>query len=119
MKRPVRNNFPREGEHNTVTAEDIERMERERPQHNPHLDYTIGGSVEAHVHTSIEAEREYAINRGHRILNQAANDLGNEFDQSAHKPLAIDFNMIREEAQAHIDSQAESQSQSEDQGETP
>lgn len=117
MKAPAQNNFPREGEHNTVTAESVEQMERERPHHGATLDYTIGGAIEAEVHTTLEADRTYAINRGHRILNQAANDLGREVAQAARKPIALDFDQIKGEAQAHLAAQSNGQTQ--DQEETP
>lgn len=117
MKAPVPNNFPREGEHNSVTAAGVEQMERERPHQTATVEYTIGGVIEGQVHTTIEVERTYAINRGHRILNQAANDLGREMQQAAQKPITLDFDQIKGEAQAHL--AAQSQGQAQDREETP
>ena len=117
MKEPLPNDFPREGQHNTVTAAGVKQMERERPHHTADLEYTIGGSVEAQVHTTIEAERTYSMNRGHRILNQASNDLGGDLEGAARKPLALDFKLVREKAEAHLERR--SQAQSHAQEETP
>lgn len=116
-KSPISNNFPREGAHNSVTAAQVEQMERERPHHTATIEYTIGGAIEGQVHTSIEADRTYAINRGHRILNQAANDLGREMQQAAQKPITLDFDQIKGEAQGHL--AAQSAAQAHDHEETP
>ena len=117
MKTPAPNNFPRDGEHNTVTAAGVEQMEREASQPNMTLDYTIGGTIEAEVHASIEAERIYAINRGHSILNQAANDLRREVERAARKPMTLDFEQIKGEAQAYL--AASSHAQAHERGEAP
>ena len=66
------NNFTREGEHSTVTKEGVRQLERERPTHNAERHYTIGGDVEASVHSNANAEREAAITHGNRRLNAAS-----------------------------------------------
>ena len=66
------NNFPRKGKHSTVTKEAVRQLERERPTHNAERHYTIGGDVEATVHSNLQAEREAAITHGHRRLNAAS-----------------------------------------------
>lgn len=111
------NNFPAEGDHSVVTAAGVQELEDHRPDPLATLDYTIGGSVETEVHTTHEAAREYAINRGHRILNQAANTFEHEVETAAHKPMSIDFNAVKEEARAHLERRAQVQSQ--EQVETP
>ena len=73
MKRP--NNFPREGQHNMVTKDAIEKLERDRPNLNHEVHYTMGGTVETQVHSTLMAEREGAITRGARCLNTASKQL--------------------------------------------
>lgn len=75
------NNFPREGAHSPVTRNAVEQLEAQRPKLNAELHYTIGGTVEAVVHSNENAEREAAITTGSRVLQQAANDLRREFRQ--------------------------------------
>lgn len=64
------NNFPVEGANNTITKDGLEKLEADRPKHNAHLDYTIGGMRETIVHTNVEASRNYALNAGHRRMNE-------------------------------------------------
>ncbi|MEM9765014.1 MAG: hypothetical protein AAF968_21335 [Pseudomonadota bacterium] len=78
MKKP--NNFPREGLHTPVTSEAIERMEAERPTLNEELHYTIGGTVEAEVHSNANAEREAAITAGSRRLQESTAILRGDFE---------------------------------------
>ena len=66
---------------------------------------------------TIEAAREYAINRGHRILNQASNDLAANVEDAARKPLVVDFDVVKAEAKEHLESRA--QAQSHEQGQMP
>lgn len=115
MKTARPNNYPIEGDHSAVTAAGVREMERQRPRYNSTVDYTIDGAVEGEVHTTVEAAREYAINRGHRILNQASNDLGADVQKAARRPHRLDFNKIKEEAQEHL----RGQSQSQVRGQTP
>ena len=54
-----------------VTKEQLQRLERQRPAQNAERHYTIGGPVEAAVHSSVEAERIGQLNAGHRKLAEA------------------------------------------------
>ncbi|MEL6171286.1 MAG: hypothetical protein AAFQ04_01700 [Pseudomonadota bacterium] len=69
------NNFPREGEHQSVTRDAVDKFQNERPVFNREVHYTIGGNIEAEVHSSLIAEREAAITNGSRRLNLASEDL--------------------------------------------
>ncbi len=66
------NNFPREGQHSPVTRAEINKLERERPALNAEMHYTIGGDVEASVHSNLNAEREAAITNGVKSLSKAS-----------------------------------------------
>lgn len=111
------NNFPREGQHQPVTAQRVSQLERERPPLNPTLDYTIGGTTEGTVHTSVAADREYTINRGHRILNQAsqnvrADQMAARDEHSAHMAQLKARAMVRlqfERAQSQTTTQSNGQ----------
>lgn len=76
------NNFPREGLHTTVTKDAVKRLERQRPVQNMGMHYTIGGSIEATVHSNLNAEREAAITNGARALNGAAQKMQDGFQAS-------------------------------------
>jgi len=69
------NNFPREGMHQTVTRDAVEKLQRERPILDHQVHYTIGGTIETQVHSNLNAEREAAITNGARRLNHASQDL--------------------------------------------
>ena len=111
MKTHALNNYPREGEHSAVTALGVRKLEKGRLRRNLTVDYTIGGSVEAEVHTTIEAAREYAITRGHRILIEASQTVRHEA-QTAMKPTKLDMQSLKQEARDHIKHQFQSHSQS-------
>lgn len=64
------NNYPVEGANNTITKDGLKKLETDRPKHNTHLDYTIGGMRETIVHSNVEASRNYALNTGHRRMNE-------------------------------------------------
>lgn len=80
MTRP--NNFPREGMHEPVTQDELKRMQCERPVLNTELHYTIGGEVEATVHSNLAAEREAAIANGAKRLHQVSQQVSNDFEVS-------------------------------------
>lgn len=85
MSRPHRknpNNFPREGQHRTVTRDAVQRLERARPRHNVKRHYTIGGTVEAVVYSTANAEREAAITYGARRLNHSSRAFRKSFEAS-------------------------------------
>lgn len=69
------NNFPREGQHNTITKAALDKLEAERPKHNKTLDYTIGGTIETQVHSNVEASRNYALRSGHKRIREISDKL--------------------------------------------
>ena len=77
------NNFPREGQHNTVTRDGLEALEAARPVPNESLDYTIGGATQAIVHSNIEADRNYALHSGYQRLEQVSEHLNQDYPFSA------------------------------------
>ena len=111
MRRPSPNHWPREGQHNPVTREMVSVFEQALGDHKAELDYTIGGTVETQVHATVEAARQYAVNRGHRILENASNDLGDNVQQAMRKPLAVDFELVRKEAEQHRVTRSRTRSQ--------
>lgn len=78
MSKPA-NNFPREGQHSTVTWERIDALHRERSVPKSALEYTIGGIVEAQVHSTVNAEREAAITAGVRAMRRASQSIQSSF----------------------------------------
>lgn len=79
------NNFPREGQHNTVTRETLSKLEANRAKPNNGLDYTIGGTRETIVHSNVEADRNYALNAGHRRLGELSQKVQTDHVFSANK----------------------------------
>ena len=79
------NNFPREGQHNTVTRAALDHLESNRAKHNSDLDYTIGGTVETIVHTTVEGDRNYALNAGYRRLNEVSQKVQTDHVFAANK----------------------------------
>lgn len=95
------NNFPREGNHTTVTREAVKRLERERPTLNPELHYTIGGVVETSVHSNANAERQAAITAGSRRLNQASDKMHHGFEAAKPSARTEYIRMQRHAAMTH------------------
>jgi len=95
------NNFPREGQHDTVTRSHIRKLESERDKRNATLEYTIGGTTEAHVHSCVAAEREAAITQGSRRLRQASAKLRQAHVESVHQGRAkAQFNQAKDPSRA-------------------
>lgn len=92
------NNFPREGLHQPVTKAGLKQLEQDRPQHNAALHYTIGGEIEAEVHSNLNAEREAAITNGHRRLAQTSQALNQTFDATRPDARTEYIRMQREAA---------------------
>ena len=61
-----------------ITKTQLEQLRAAQPSMNRELHYTIGGAIEQIVHSSVEAERIGALNRGDRIMQQALNELRHE-----------------------------------------
>lgn len=66
-----KNNFPREGQHNTVTREHLDKLARDSAVPNQTLNYTIGGPAETYVHTNLDADRAARRARGEKILRES------------------------------------------------
>lgn len=92
------NNFPREGMHQPVTKTALQQLEQNRPQHNAELHYTIGGTIEAEVHSNLNAEREAAITNGHRRLAQSSKALKQTFKTTKPSARTEYIRMQREAA---------------------
>ena len=75
------NNFPREGQHNPVTRDAVDRIAATRPTLNVARHYTIEGEVEVAVHSNLNAEREAAITTGERRLATASQALRQGFQK--------------------------------------
>lgn len=91
------NNFPREGMHQPVTRDAIKSIERDRPVLDAQVQYTISGSVEAEVHSTLNAEREAAITNGYRRLTKKSVELNDNF-QSAKPNARTEYIRIQREA---------------------
>lgn len=79
------NNFPREGDHNTITRDDLKQLEAHRARLNENLDYTIGGMRETVVHTNFETARNYALNTGHKRMNAVSEKVKTDHVFAANK----------------------------------
>ena len=78
------NNFPREGEHSTVTRDMLDYIRKARAKSNARIDYTIGGPSETHVHSSLHAQNEAAITNGERALNRAHKNIDRNYAFAAN-----------------------------------
>ena len=118
MTRPP-NNFPVEGDHGPVSVEDLREREHRKWDDHSEIEYLVnaGKDAETVVRTTVSAQRQATIDRGYRILNAASNDLGRELPDAARKPLAVDFDLVREKAEEHLEQK--SQGQSHERGQTP
>lgn len=116
MRRPVPYNYPVEGARNAVAAEELqEREHRKWDDHSP-VEYMVnaGQDNETIVRTTVSAQRQASIDLGHRILRQASNDLGASLESAARKPLSVDFDLIRKEAQEDLDAESRARSQAQE-----
>lgn len=82
MSKKKPNDFPREGMHRPVTRAALRRLEADRPTPNAEMHYTIGGTVETLVHSTVNAEREAATTTGSRRLAQSSQQLRTGFDNA-------------------------------------
>ena len=71
-----------------ITKAMLDQLRAERERHNADLEYTIGGTIETSVVSSIEAERERKIIQGEQSLQNALNTMRAEQSYSSHKGLA-------------------------------
>ena len=68
-----------------VTKGQLEQIRKLRPKQNHELHYTIGGVVEARVHSSAEAERVGMLNRGDHLMHEAVEQFENNMTFKARK----------------------------------
>lgn len=100
------NNFPREGQHNTITKAALEKLEADRPQYNKTLDYTIGGTMETQVHTSLEASRNYALRSGHKRMHEVSEKLQTDHVFASNKGRAkAQFNAASKDRESYAERQ--------------
>lgn len=75
---------PSEGTLFIITRDAVEAAARQRPAPVPELTYTLGGPIEAWVHSDTEAERRAWIMRGERALESARLRLRVQINLSSH-----------------------------------
>ena len=85
MPKDAPNNFPRKGDSNPVIRDHLDHLKTNNPAPITSMDYTIGGSTQSAVHSSLEAERHYTIQTGERILKRASDNLDHNFTFSSLK----------------------------------
>lgn len=71
-----------------ITKMELERLRAARPRHNNELHYTIGGTIEQQVHSSLDAERIGKLNQGDRRLQEALNELRQNYELKTREGLA-------------------------------
>lgn len=54
-----------------VTKDQLDLLKQTHPKLNKELHYTIGGTVETLVHSTLDAERIGELNKGDRLMNEA------------------------------------------------
>jgi hypothetical protein len=89
------NNFPREDMHQMVTAEDIARLEAVSLPNNTfvtHEDH-LGGKVRS----SLEADIQGIVTRGHRALARSSQGLRNSISKAAKPPHVVNFPGLKAE----------------------
>lgn len=78
----------------TITRDYLKGLEAQRPQANVELHYTIGGSVETEVHSSLQAELTGAINQGYRHLAEASQNFNHDLKAAIeNRPKPIDTDL--------------------------
>lgn len=114
-----RNNYPVEGGHGPVSVEDLREREHRKWDDHSEIEYLVnaGQDDETVVRTTVSAQRQATIDRGYRILRSASNDLGHDLQNAARKPLAVDFDLVRQKAEEHMERR--SQGQSHERGQKP
>lgn len=104
------NNWPREGEHNTVTAEYLDRLKLHQAEMHHLLQYTLDRDVEVQVNAAEHAAKTYEYNRGHRILANASQNVRREC-RRVMAPARVDMQLVKQEAQDHMQGRTHSQPQ--------
>jgi len=80
----------------------LDQLRAERARNHEHLDYTIGGTVETHVVSTVEAERERKINQGENTLRNALQKMRTDQSFSSHEGLAkAHFNQSKQQEIDH------------------
>ncbi|MFV1607138.1 hypothetical protein VWY06_01965 [Phaeobacter sp. JH20_10] len=110
MKVSAPNNYPREGEHNTVTASQITRLEQHRDKLNNVLTYTLGEDAQVKIQAAAHAAGNYEYTRGHQILSEASQTIRRDVN-AALEPARLDMELIKQEAREHLNREFQTQSQ--------
>ena len=70
-----------------IHKDELERLRRDRPTNNAEVHYTIGGTIETQVHSTLESECIGELNQGDRRLAEALEDLRREHAFSSSEGL--------------------------------
>ena len=70
-----------------ITKDQLKKLD-EFPEPEREVRYTIGGPIEAAVHSSLENERHGQRVQGHRIMKQAVSDFRNNMAFQSRNGLA-------------------------------
>lgn len=79
------NNFPSEGQHNTITRESLDTLEANRSSYVSHLNYTIGGTTESQVHSVLEEQRKFALDVGNQRFYELSYKVQSDYVFAASK----------------------------------
>ena len=102
------NNFPREGQHNPVTADIVKRLEQRRDDLEV-LKYSFGRDAETSVQMADQAAQYYSYTKGSQILARASRSLRTEAARTM--PVLLDVQELRRESQEHLRKRSQQQSQ--------
>lgn len=81
-----------------ITKAELDQLRAGRSQPNVNLEYTIGGTIQSHVHSDLAAERERKISKGEQTLREAHEELRQDFATSSHEGLSkAHFNKVSQE----------------------
>ncbi len=71
-----------------ITKKALEQLRVSQPKLNNELHYTIGGSIEAQVHSEVEAQRVHKLKHGEYRLQKALQEMRHDYAFSSRKGLA-------------------------------
>jgi len=110
MKTTAPNNYPREGEHNAVTASHLERLFQHRDRLNNVLTNTLGRDADVKIQAAQQAADYYEYTRGHRLLSEASQTVRRDVN-AALEPARLDMELIKQKAREHLQGEFQAQSQ--------
>lgn len=123
MTTRIPNGFPREGDHNPVTARRISELEQYRSDLNHYREYTLGTDAQTRIRAAQDAARFYSVSRGCRILQEASDNIRSEHRRVVRPGLveqaqnsvpsqSLDMKQIKQAAKEHLRKQFQNQTQS-------